>query len=491
MRKHRPLWLLPVLTFFVMSAAAQNVGIGTTFPDKSAQLDISSGTRGILIPRMTTAAVSAAANPAKGLMIYDSIRNQLMVNMGTPTAPDWENIIANCGWGLSGNAVTANGAAIGTTTPFDLHFVVGSTPAGVLDSSFGNTSFGYGAVSPNDPTTTANQATTAVGFQALANNEELANSAFGFQALFSNIGGSVNTAVGASALTANFGGSDNSACGFSALGNNSNGNDNTGVGYAALFSNLGGFYNTAVGSRALQVTTNSYYNTAIGYLAGTGFNNGYNNVFVGANTDVNGAGYFNDIAIGQATICTASSQVRFGNTATNSIGGFANWTNFSDGRYKKNMKEDVVGLDFILRLHPFTYNLDVAAIQGHLKTGGQGRTNTIPRPHGLQTGNAATNTRPAADPRMQQAMTDRETETLSGFSAQEVEKAAQASGYTFSGVDKPKNADDFYGLRYSDFVVPLVKGMQEQQQLINTLTKRLDDLEKENRALIALLNTKK
>src|ERR1700733_12535741 len=81
---------------------AQGVGIGTTSPDGSAQLDISSDLRGILIPRMTTAAVSGIANPAKGLMIYDSTRNQLLVNMGSPAAPNWENILANSGWGVTG-----------------------------------------------------------------------------------------------------------------------------------------------------------------------------------------------------------------------------------------------------------------------------------------------------------------------------------------------------------------------------------------------------
>ena len=54
----------------------------------------------------------------------------------------------------------------------------------------------------------------------------------------------------------------------------------------------------------------------------------------------------------------------------------------------------------------------------------------------------------------------------SGFIAQEVEKAAREAGYDFSGVDKPKNEKDLYGLRYADFVVPLVKAIQEQQQTI-------------------------
>jgi trimeric autotransporter adhesin len=422
---------------------------------------------------MTTVAVSGIANPAKGLMIYDSTRNQLLVNMGSPAAPDWENIVANSGWGLSGNSVTTASTVIGTTTPFDLRFVVGSTPAGVLDSSYGNTSFGYGAVSPNDPATTQNEGATSVGFMALSNNIGLGNSALGFQALLSNTSGLNNNAFGSSALSANINGSENSAFGSVALYENTDGADNTGLGTAALADNLTGSFNTAVGSHALQGTTNSEFNTAIGFQAGSTFDNGYNNVFVGANTDVNAAGYYNVIAMGQGTICTASSQARFGNSATNSIGGYANWTNFSDGRYKKNMKENVAGLDFIMRLRPLTYNLDVTSIQAHLNTGARVPGELPAGARELKIPRAAVSTPRATDPHMQQAIAERESEVLSGFSAQEVENAAQAAGYTFSGVDKPKNENDFYGLRYGDFVVPLVKGMQEQQQMIRDMQKQL------------------
>jgi hypothetical protein len=68
-----------------------------------------------------------------------------------------------------------------------------------------------------------------------------------------------------------------------------------------------------------------------------------------------------------------------------------------------------------------------------------------------------------------------------------VEAAAAASEYDFSGVDKPKNANDFYGLRYGDFVVPLVKAVQEQQKLIDAMQKRLDE---QDRLIQQLLKTK-
>jgi hypothetical protein len=57
-------------------------------------------------------------------------------------------------------------------------------------------------------------------------------------------------------------------------------------------------------------------------------------------------------------------------------------------------------------------------------------------------------------------------ELQSGFIAQEVEQAAQSIGYNFHGVDKPKNETTHYGLRYASFVVPLVKAVQEQQDMI-------------------------
>ncbi|MBK7559903.1 MAG: hypothetical protein IPI54_17545 [Chitinophagaceae bacterium] len=57
-------------------------------------------------------------------------------------------------------------------------------------------------------------------------------------------------------------------------------------------------------------------------------------------------------------------------------------------------------------------------------------------------------------------------------------KPRQKTGFNFSGVDKPKNDQDFYGLRYAEFVVPLVKGMQEQQVIIEAQQKNLDDQQK-------------
>jgi hypothetical protein len=49
---------------------AQSVGIGTTTPNTSAQLDINSNSKGMLVPRLTTAQRDAISNPAEGLLLY-------------------------------------------------------------------------------------------------------------------------------------------------------------------------------------------------------------------------------------------------------------------------------------------------------------------------------------------------------------------------------------------------------------------------------------
>jgi len=81
------------LFFFVVVAPAQNIGIGTTQPDASAALDISSANKGLLIPRMDLA-VAAPATPANGLLVFNTNTAYgrgpgIYINMGTGIVPRW------------------------------------------------------------------------------------------------------------------------------------------------------------------------------------------------------------------------------------------------------------------------------------------------------------------------------------------------------------------------------------------------------------------
>jgi hypothetical protein len=58
-----------------------------------------------------------------------------------------------------------------------------------------------------------------------------------------------------------------------------------------------------------------------------------------------------------------------------------------------------------------------------------------------------------------------------GFIAQEVEQTMKQLGLPFSGLNKSN--DGMYSLAYSDFVMPLVNAVKEQQIQINELKKQL------------------
>lgn len=51
---------------------SQNIGIGTTSPATSAQLDVTSTSKGLLIPRMTGSQRNAIASPVAGLIVYQT-----------------------------------------------------------------------------------------------------------------------------------------------------------------------------------------------------------------------------------------------------------------------------------------------------------------------------------------------------------------------------------------------------------------------------------
>jgi hypothetical protein len=60
-----------------------SVGIGTTSPNASALLDLTSTTKGVLFPRMTQTQRGNISSPATGLTIYDTSNNQVETYNGT------------------------------------------------------------------------------------------------------------------------------------------------------------------------------------------------------------------------------------------------------------------------------------------------------------------------------------------------------------------------------------------------------------------------
>ncbi|MBK5284061.1 MAG: tail fiber domain-containing protein [Bacteroidia bacterium] len=294
-----------------------------------------------------------------------------------------------------------------------------------------------------------------------SNTTGLGNVAIGAQTLYSNtigdgnvaIGGmalklnqaSYNTAIGSNVLTNNVGGGSNTGVGWNALLSNTIGAGNVASGVGALYNNAGGSYNVSSGYDAMRLNTSGQYNTGIGMMALYNNTTGSYNVAIGWASGPNAGGYDNSTSLNSGT--TAGNQVRIGGVSVTSIGGQVGWTTLSDARIKNIANENVPGLSFINLLKPVTYRYNIA------------KENAIT---GFKN-----------DTANWQGKYDIEKIIFSGFIAQEVEQAAKEVGYDFSGVDAPKNDKDLYGLRYAEFVVPLVKAVQEQQQQIEELKKEI------------------
>jgi hypothetical protein len=254
----------------------------------------------------------------------------------------------------------------------------------------------------------------------------------------------------------------NTAVGSKALFSNTIGSSNTATGTYALYSTTAGYRNTGSGHYSLYANTTGYDNTAIGYNALAANTTGSSNIAVGSYSNVSSANLTNATVIGFNAYVDASNKVLIGNSGVTSIGGQVAWTSFSDGRYKKNIKEDVQGLAFINKLRPITYTVDINGLNAYYD---KGRTGIADK----------TDAKEKAE--IQQASDEAGKIVYNGFIAQEVEATAQKLNYNFSGVDKPKDKDGLYGLRYSDFVVPLVKAVQELSQQNDSLKRKNNELE--------------
>jgi len=254
-------------------------------------------------------------------------------------------------------------------------------------------------------------------------------------------------------------GEQNTAVGWGSLWSNTTGYWNTAIGWGSMFYNIDGYWNTATGLDALNSNTSGSRNSGFGLDALSGNTTGDYNTALGYAAFQSGT-YSYSTAIGAITAITADHQVRIGGWNATSIGGPLPWSNTSDGRFKIDVKESVPGLAFINKLRPVTYHMDMDAYAKFVRL-----------PDSL---------------RIKECEIKQEAMLHTGFIAQEVEKAALDLGYDFSGVDKPKNENDYYGLRYAEFVVPLVKAVQE---LNGSLNVNVESIKLENQALKAQLSS--
>jgi Chaperone of endosialidase len=259
-------------------------------------------------------------------------------------------------------------------------------------------------------------------------------------------GGTDNVFVGELSGNTATTGSFNVAMGSQAGQNNAPGNLNVLIGWRAGFANATTFFNgntfvgaqagqlatggpnTFIGEKSGQATTTGTQNVFVGNSAGLANVNGGQNTILGYFANVSAAGIQNSTAIGYQATVDANNKIRLGNNAITVIEGQVAYTNASDRRLKTDIQELNNGLDLIMKLKPVSYLM-----------------------------------RNSSDSRRNW-----------GFIAQEVESLVGDNNAVVSiGADK----DRTLGLRYTDFVAPLVKAVQEQQDQIAKLQNQLNDSE--------------
>ncbi len=237
------------------------------------------------------------------------------------------------------------------------------------------------------------------------------------------------------------------ALGVSTLASVSSGVDNVAVGADALGTVSTGSSNVAVGVEAGTAVTGADGNTLVGAQAGQSVTGG-NNSALGVGTFSGApATIANCAAVGASATVSGSNQVQLGNSATTTF-AYGAVQDRSDARDKTDVRDTVLGLEFVRSLRPVDFRWDYredyasdgAAAGSVLRDGSKARR----RFH-------------------------------HGFLAQEIAAVIEGTGIDFGGYQDHALAGgrDVKSLGYAEFIAPMVRAIQELDAEVEALRKAL------------------
>ena len=253
----------------------------------------------------------------------------------------------------------------------------------------------------------------------------LANGGF-----YSNNSGNYNVSMGNVALTKNVSGNYNVAMGHNSQFNCSSGSANTTMGYTALFDNVNGSYNVAIGSAAGNNNLGSY-NTFLGRRAGR---------------NASSVSYNYTTCVGTDSVATGSNQVVLGTASQNVYGGTYN--TISDARDKAEIRDTILGLEFIQKLRPVDYKYKLRSANNKINE------------------------------EMNEEMNEENingNRYHHGLIAQEVKTLIDSMGVDFGGYqDHSVNGGcEQLTLGYSELIGPMIKSIQQLNEKIKILEDKL------------------
>jgi len=300
----------------------------------------------------------------------------------------------------------------------------------------------------------------AIGHQTLSasTSSGLYNIAIGSVAGSSLTTGNSNVAIGRRALASSSTGSGNVAVGTNSMVSAGNGSNNTAVGDSTLGSNTSGYQNVAIGKQALSANTTGFSNTGVGRSSLSGCTTGAGNAALGEQALVSlttadycsalgksalsgNTTFSNCSGVGYNAQVTGADQVQLGDLFTTTY-AYGAVQNRSDQRDKADIRDSILGLDFINSLRPVDFRWDYreAYANPNEKDGSKKR----PRYH-------------------------------HGLIAQEVKAACDAAGVDFGGYQdhSVNGGQDVLSLGYGELIAPLIKAVQQLSAEVEQLKSQL------------------
>ncbi len=280
-------FFLILLFISLPEQAWSQVAINTTGnpANSNSMLDVSSTTKGLLVPRMTSlernAMESGLSSADKGMLVFDTTLDFFFYYDGNDFKQVSDGIIDVLQDEDGDTKIEVEHSAdedlirykVGNTEYFVMH------PARIDVLNTGRSVFiGEDAGKNDDLNVNQN---IGIGYKSLGSNiTGYYNTGIGSESITRNTTGRANTGVGCQSLFNNTSGQFNTALGYVSGYNIDDGDYNTAIGVRALYHNENGHENTAVGNGALHESTGSY-NTAIGRDAGYNITSGESNIMIG------------------------------------------------------------------------------------------------------------------------------------------------------------------------------------------------------------------
>ena len=338
----------------------------------------------------------------------------------------------------SGNTLTLNfaghGAVVGDIIIIQLLDGGSQTFGGDIAPAIVSAIVSSGVIRVNSPASRIASGSAILRGIATVNNvneKSSGNLAVGGASLAFLQSGFNNVALGDSAMLNIVGGVGSTAIGKNALkgATGSISTENTAVGLDTLANNSTGTHNVAVGGLAGQNNTTGKWNTAVGHSAGR----------LVSGTGATQTAFDNTTCLGFNSRVSGSNQVQLGAGDT-SVYTYGAVQNRSDMRDKAQVRETVLGLDFINLLEPVDFKWNYREDYEGENDGSKTRT----RFH-------------------------------HGVIAQQVVEAAESLGTEFGGHQHHaiNGGADIHTIGYEEFISPLIKAIQELTSIVTEQGERL------------------